>query len=111
MYRLNKKVGVFMYILENKESGRVFGAKSFYIKSQFSTVASAKAAMTRYEKKYSDIFKKDEHKVTSWNDYVEPEVEISFTNLHDGSGPHTTTIGLNSVGTCVDPRTETYWAM
>ena len=106
-----------MYILENKQTGAIFGAKSYSVKSQFETPASAKAAATRYEKKFTPnphgrmVFKKSDYKVTAYNDYVEPNVEITFTNLHDGSGPHTTTIGLNDVGTCVDPRRETYWAM
>jgi hypothetical protein len=106
-----------MYILENKETGAIFGAKSYSVKSQFKTVASAKAAATRYEKEFTPnpsgriVFTKDAYKVTDYSDYVEPNVEITFTNLHDGSGPHTTTIGLNDVGTCVDPRRETYWAM
>lgn len=115
MYRLNKKVGDFMYILENKTNGSIFGAKSYYIKSQFSTAAAAKAALTRYTKKYADHdyikFDPENFKVTAYADYVEPNVEITFKNLHDGSGPYTTTIGLNDVGTCVDPRTETYWSM
>jgi len=106
-----------MYILENKQTGAQFGAKSFYTKSEFKTVGAAKAAMTRYEKEFGPnpygriVFKKDDYKITAWEDYVEPKVTITYNNKYDGSGPYTDTIGINSVGTCTDPRTETYWSM
>ena len=106
-----------MYILKNKTDGSIFGAKTFSIKSQFATARSAKAAMTRDAKQFTAndygriVFDRDNYSVTDIADYVEPSVTIQFKNLHDGSGPHTTDIGINSVGTCVDPRTETYWSM
>ena len=103
-----------MYILENKTNGSVFGAKSYYIKSEFSTPAAAKAALTRYTKKYADHsyikFDPENFKVTAWADYDEPQV--TRTARFPGTGEERTyTIGINSVGTCVDPATETYWSM
>jgi len=99
-----------MYILENKTDGSYFGAKSFYIKSEFSTQAAAKAAKTRYTKKYADIFNADNFKVTAYEDYVEPQ--ITRTKRFPGTGEERTyTIGINSIGTCTDPATETYWSM
>ena len=106
-----------MYILENIKDGSIFGAKTYRVKSQFATVSSAKAAATRYAKEFTDnehgriVFNKSDYKITDINSYVEPTVTIQFKNLHDGSGPHTTDIGINDVGTCVDPRRETYWSM
>ena len=99
-----------MYILENKQDGSYFGAKSFYIKSEFTTEAAAKAAKTRYTKKYADVFIADNFKVTDLNDYVEPQ--ITRTKSFPGTGETKTyTIGINSIGTCTDPATETYWSM
>ena len=103
-----------MYILENKLDGSVFGAKSFYIKSEFKSVAAAKAALTRYTKKYADHdyikFDADDYMITAWADYDEPQV--TRTARFPGTGEQRTyTIGINSVGTCVDPATETYWSM
>tara|TARA_Y100001937_G_C7098202_1_gene321176 strand:- start:170 stop:469 length:300 start_codon:yes stop_codon:yes gene_type:complete len=99
-----------MYILENKQDGSYFGAKSFYIKSEFTTEAAAKAAKTRYTKKYADVFVADNFKVTDLNDYVEPQ--ITRTKSFPGTGETKTyTIGINSIGTCTDPATETYWSM
>ena len=99
-----------MFILENKKDGSYFGAKSFYIKSEFSTEAAAKAAKTRYTKKYADIFNPDNFKVTAYEDYVEPQV--TRTKRFPGTGEERTyTIGINSIGTCTDPATETYWSM
>jgi len=105
-----------MYILENKTNGSVFGAKSYYIKSEFSTAAAAKAAMTRYAKKFGEndygrtVFNPENYKVTAWADYNEPQV--TRTARFPGTGEEKTyTIGINSVGTCVDPATETYWSM
>jgi hypothetical protein len=103
-----------MFILENKTDGSVFGAKSFYIKSEFSTAAAAKAALTRYTKKYADHdyikFDPENFKVTAWADYDEPQ--ITRTKRFPGTGEERTyTIGINSIGTCTDPATETYWSM
>ena len=99
-----------MFILENKTDGSYFGAKSFYIKSEFSTEAAAKAAKTRYTKKYADVFDADNFKVTAYEDYVEPQ--ITRTKSFPGTGEtRTYTIGINSIGTCTDPATETYWSM
>ena len=106
-----------MFVLVNNKTGAIFGAKNFRIKSEFDSERSAKAAATRYEKKFSEnpygriVFKKSEYTITDYADYMEPIVQIEFTNKYDGSGPHTTSIGINSVGTCTDPRTETYWSM
>ena len=44
-----------MYILENKQTGAQFGAKSFYTKSRVNPVGAAKAAMTRYERQFVPI--------------------------------------------------------
>ena len=106
-----------MFVLVNNKTGAIFGAKTFRIKSEFESERSAKAAATRYEKKFTDnpygrvVFKKENYTVTPYSDYVEPQVEITYNNKYDGSGPYTSTIGINSVGTCTDPRTETYWSM
>ena len=106
-----------MFVLVNNKTGAIFGAKSYHIKSEFDTERSAKAAATRYEKKFSEnpygriVFRKSDYTVTDYADYSEPTVEIVFRNKYDGSGPYTSTIGINSVGTCTDPRTETYWTM
>lgn len=99
-----------MYILENKTDGSYFGAKSFYIKSEFSTEAAAKAAKTRYAKKHADVFDADNFEVVSLDSYVEPQ--ITRTKRFPGTGEERTyTIGINSIGTCTDPATETYWSM
>ena len=99
-----------MYILENKLDGSIFGAKSYSVKDMFSTPASAKAAMTRYAKKYSDIFDASEYMVSDYDSYVEPQV--TKTARLPGTGEiKTYTIGINSVGGCTDPGTETYWSM
>ena len=103
-----------MYILENKLDGSVFGAKSFRIKSEFKSLAAAKAALTRYTKKFADHdyikFDADDYMITAWQDYVEPQ--ITRTMRFPGTGEERTyTIGINSIGTCVDPATETYWSM
>tara|TARA_B100001057_G_scaffold368598_1_gene372128 strand:- start:4276 stop:4575 length:300 start_codon:yes stop_codon:yes gene_type:complete len=99
-----------MFILQNIQDGSYFGAKSFYIKSEFKSVGSAKAAMTRYAKKHADVFVAEEHVITNLEDYVEPQV--SRTKVLPGTGEKRTySIGINSVGTCTDPGTETYWSM
>ena len=106
-----------MFVLVNNETGAIFGAKNYRVKSEFETERSAKAAATRYEKKFTEneygriVFKKSDYTVTPYADYVEPQVTITYNNKYDGSGPYTDTIGINSVGTCTDPRTETYWSM
>ena len=105
-----------MYILENIKDGSIFGAKSLSIKSEFASESSAKAAMTRYAKQFTDnpygriVFNKDDYKVSLVLDYVEPQV--TQTRTQPGTGETVTyTMGINSVGTCVDPGTETYWSM
>ena len=106
-----------MFVLVSKKTGAIFGAKSYRTTSQFKTERAAKAAMTRYEKKFGEnpygrmVFKKDNYTITDYADYTEPQISISYMNKYDGSGPYTGTIGINSVGTCTDPRTETYWTM
>ena len=37
-----------MFVLVNNSTGAIFGAKSHYIKSEFESERSAKAAATRY---------------------------------------------------------------
>lgn len=102
--------GVTMFALRNITNGALFGAKSFYIKSEFASESAAKAAITRYAKKHSDIFTAGDHEVVPLAEYVEPQVTI--TKRLPGTGKESTyTIGINSVGTCVDPGTETYWSM
>ena len=110
---VNNMVG---FVLENIENGSIFGEKSYYIKSLFKSPASAKAAMTRYAKKFGEnpygrtVFKPENYKITDINHYVEPQVTL--TKRFPGTGEtRTYTIGINSVGTCTDPATETYWSM
>ena len=105
-----------MFVIVNNTDGSIFGDKSYHIKSYFETERSAKAAATRYEKKFSDTeyggynFDKSGHTVTHIDDYVEPQVTL--TRVLPGTGKESTyTIGINSVGTCTDPGTETYWSM
>lgn len=106
-----------MFVLVNNKTGGIFGAKSYRIKSEFNTLRSAKAAATRYEKQFGEnpygriVFRKSDYTITDYADYVEPKVTITYNNKYDGSGPYTDVIGINSVGTCTDPRTETYWTM
>ena len=106
-----------MFVLVSNKDGSIFGDKSYHIKSYFVSERAAKSAATRYEKKFTEnesgriVFKKDNYTVTDYAEYSEPQVEITYNNKYDGSGPYTSTIGINSVGTCTDPRTETYWTM
>ena len=102
-----------MFALRNINNGALFGARSFYIKSEFATESAAKAALTRYAKKYggnNGLFEASEHEVVALGEYVEPQV--TKTARIPGTGETKTyTIGINSVGTCTDPGTETYWSM
>ena len=105
-----------MFVLVSNSDGSIFGDKSYHIKSYFKSERAAKAAMTRYDKKFSDTeyggynFDKALHTVTHIDDYVEPQVTL--TRVLPGTGKESTyTIGINSVGTCTDPGTETYWTM
>ena len=104
------------FVLESIVDGSIFGEKSHYIKSLFKSEAAAKAAMTRYAKKFGEnpygrtVFKPENYKVTDIGEYVEPQV--TRTKRFPGTGEtRTYTIGINSVGTCTDPATETYWSM
>ena len=98
------------YAIKNTETGALFGAKSFYITSEFASESAAKAAITRYSKKHSDIFDAELHEVVLLSEYVEPQV--TQTRTQPGTGETVTyTMGINSVCTCVDPGTETYWSM
>ena len=105
-----------MFVLVNNTDGSIFGDKSYHIKSHFETERSAKAAATRYEKKFSDTeyggynFDKSNHTVTHIDDYVEPQVTVTKTIPGTGE-TKTYSIGINSVGTCTDPGTGTYWSM
>ena len=48
--------------------------------------------------------------VSDYDSYVEPQV--TKTARIPGTGETKTyTIGINSVGGCTDPGTETYWSM
>lgn len=49
--------------------------------------------------------------VDARNAHLTEEVEIEFYNMHNGTGPHKTTILRGQAGGCCDPRTETYWSM
>ena len=104
------------FVLESLVDGSIFGDRSFYIKSHFKSEAAAKAAMTRYAKKFGEndygrtVFKPENYKITDMATYVEPTV--TRTKRFPGTGEtRTYTIGINSVGTCTDPATETYWSM
>jgi hypothetical protein len=98
------------WAIKNTETGALFGAKSFYVTSEFASESAAKAAITRYSKKHSDIFNSEDHEVVLLSEYVEPQV--TRTKRFPGTGETKTyTIGINSVGTCTDPATETYWSM
>ena len=103
-----------MFVLVNNTDGSIFGDKSYHIKSYFETERSAKAAATRYEKKFSDTeyggynFDKSDHTVTHIDDYVEPQVTL--TRVLPGTGKESTyTIGINSVGTHMDPLCESHY--
>ena len=68
-----------MFILQNIQDGSYFGAKSFYIKSEFKSVAAAKAAMTRYAKKHADVFDPNNFVITDLNTYVSHKLlELRF---------------------------------
>jgi len=105
-----------MFVLVNNQDGSIFGAKTYSVKSQFATERSAKAAMTRYSKEYTDnefgriTFDKTDYTVTEYSDYTEPQVTVTKTIPGTGE-TKTYSIGINSVGTCTDPGTETYWSM
>jgi hypothetical protein len=105
-----------MFVLVNKITGAIFGANTFSIKSQFASERSAKAAATRYAKEFTEnpygriVFKKLAYKVVPLSEYVEPGVTVTYTDQYEGTGPHTRTIGINDVGTAVDPRSEAHWS-
>ena len=55
-------------------------------------------------------FDRDNYEVVSIEDYVEPQV--TRTGIAPGTGKKiTVTMGINEVGGCTDPLTETYWSM
>lgn len=55
-------------------------------------------------------FDRDNFKVVAVDDYVEPQV--TRTGIAPGTGKEiTVTMGINEVGGCTDPLTETYWSM
>ena len=105
-----------MFVLVNKVSGAIFGGNTFSIKSQFASERSAKAAATRYAKEFTEnpygrmVFNKSAHKIVPLAEYVEPTVTVTYTDQYSGTGPHTRSIGINDVGTGVDPRSEAHWA-
>ena len=55
-------------------------------------------------------FDRDNFKVVAVDDYIEPQV--TRTGIAPGTGKEITiTMGINEVGGCTDPLTETYWSM
>jgi len=55
-------------------------------------------------------FDRDNYEVVAVEDYVEPQV--TRTGIAPGTGKEiTVTMGINEVGGCTDPLTETYWSM
>jgi len=55
-------------------------------------------------------FDRDNFEVVAVDDYVEPQV--TRTGIAPGTGKEiTVTMGINEVGGCTDPLTETYWSM
>ena len=55
-------------------------------------------------------FDRDNFKVVAVDDYIEPQV--TRTGIAPGTGKKiTVTMGINEVGGCCDPLTETYWSM
>jgi len=55
-------------------------------------------------------FDRDNYEVVAVEDYVEPQV--TRTGIAPGTGKEITiTMGINEVGGCTDPLTETYWSM
>ena len=55
-------------------------------------------------------FDRDNFEVVAVDDYVEPQV--TRTGRAPGTGKEITiTMGINEVGGCTDPLTETYWSM
>ena len=103
-----------MFVLVSNKDGSIFGDKSYYIKSYFKSERAAKAAATRYEKKFSEnefgriVFKKDHYTVTDLDDYSEPQVTRTGRSPYNGN-EITVTIGINSVGTHMDPLCESHY--
>lgn len=104
-----------MFVLVNKITNAIFGGNTFSIRSQFASERAAKAAATRYAKEFAEnpygriVFNQSAYKVMPYSEYVEPTVTVTYTDQYEGTGPHTRTIGINDVGTGVDPRCETHW--
>ena len=103
-----------MFVLVSNKDGSIFGDKSYYIKSYFKSERAAKAAMTRYEKKFSDTeyggynFDKSDYTVTDLDEYSEPQVTRTGRSPYNGN-TITVTIGINSVGTHMDPLCESHY--
>ena len=103
-----------MFVLVNNTDGTIFGDRSYHIKSYFNTERSARAAATRYEKKFTEnesgriVFRKDLYTVTDLDDYTEPQVTRTGRSPYDGR-EITVTIGINSVGTHMDPLCESHY--
>lgn len=58
----------------------------------------------------TDCAKRETYSVVAVRDYVEPQV--TRTGIAPGTGKQiTVTMGINEVGGCCDPLTETYWSM
>tara|TARA_B100001287_G_scaffold246038_1_gene223753 strand:- start:98 stop:415 length:318 start_codon:yes stop_codon:yes gene_type:complete len=103
-----------MFVLVSNKDGSIFGDKSYYIKSYFNTERSAKAAATRYEKKFTEneygriVFDKRDYTVTDLDEYSEPQITRTGRSPYDGR-EITVTIGINSVGTHMDPLCESHY--
>ena len=106
--------GGIMFVLVSKQDGSIFGDKSYYIKSYFKSERAAKAAATRFEKKFGEnefgriVFRKSDYTVTDLDDYSEPQVTRTGRSPYNGN-EITVTIGINSVGTHMDPLCESHY--
>lgn len=55
-------------------------------------------------------FDKNNFEVVAVSDYVEPQITRTGRRPYDGK-EITVTMGINEIGGCTDPLTETYWSM
>ena len=103
-----------MFVLVSNNDGSIFGDKSYHIKSYFKSDRAAKAAATRYEKKFTEnefgriVFDKSQYTVTDLDTYSEPQVTRTGRSPYTGE-TITVTIGINSVGTHMDPLCESHY--
>ena len=152
MYRLNKKVGVFMYIIRNKETGLKHRepTRPSWKGREYKSIAAAKAGITRtvkyYQKAIAEVQKivseggeaymsryyydardatrepseygrgYDMRKVAdgsalevvSVEEYGDPQVTRTGRSPYNGN-EITVTIGINEVGTHMDPLCESHY--